>query len=101
MVGRRQFYKEAVYQELSCPTGNLSSTESARRVALLHDIIIADCDNAKIKVIIYCRLRGAKAMEGVNGVDSLPEPMDDFATANIGHEARGLKRLRAAVDRCC
>ena len=35
MVERKQFYKEAVDQVLSCQTGNLSASEAARRVALM------------------------------------------------------------------
>jgi hypothetical protein len=62
MVERKQFYMEVVDEVLSCPTGNLSASEAARKVALVCGIIIADCDNAKIKVTVYSRLRAARAM---------------------------------------
>jgi len=98
MVERNQFYEEAVDQVLSCQTGNLSASEAARRVALMYDINILECDKAKIKVTIYSRIRAAKSMDDV--VVVVPsEPVDvGAATTNIGHEARGAKRRRAGAD---
>ena len=96
MVERKQFYKEAVDEVLSCPTGNISAAEAARKVALVYGITIADYDSAKIKVTVYSRLRAARAMNEFV-VDVPIEPSVIVATANNGHEARDAKRRRAGV----
>ena len=97
MIERKQFYMEAVDEVLSCPTGNLSAAEAARKVALVYGITIADCDSAKIKVTVYSRLRAARAMNEFV-VDVPIEPSAIVATANNGHEARGAKRRRAGAE---
>ncbi len=60
MIERKKFYKEAVDYVSSCPTGNLTASEAARRVAMMYTINIPDCDRAKIRVIVCSRLGALK-----------------------------------------
>jgi len=49
---RKQFYKEAVDRVLNCPTGNLTAFDGACRIAMMYDIVIADCDRGNMKSTI-------------------------------------------------
>jgi hypothetical protein len=97
MIERKQFYKEAVDHVSNYPTGNLSASEATRRVAMLYNINIPDCDRAKIRVTVCSRLRASKAM-GEFVADLPIETAADNATANNGHATRDAKRRRAGSD---
>jgi hypothetical protein len=97
MIERKQFYKEAVDHVSNYPTGNLSASEVARRVAMLYNINIPDCDRAKIRVTVCSRLRSSKAMDELF-MDLPSEATADIAIANNGHAERGVKRRRASSD---
>ncbi len=94
---RKHFYNETVELVLECPTRNLiAPNEAPRRVAMLYDINIAECDRAKIRVKTSNYLRAAKMIAGL--LDDIPsEPTDVDATANNGHETRGAKRRRECI----
>jgi hypothetical protein len=96
MVERKQFHKESVDQALSCKTGDLSASEAARRVALMYNINIVECDKAKIKVTVYSRIRASKALDDIDVV--VPSEPVVATTANIGHAAMGAKRRPAGAD---
>ena len=96
IIERKQFYNKAFDLVLKFPTRNLSGHEAARRAARVCGINIAECDKAKIRVVMSNCLNSSRKI-AVFVADVTSEPTDVVSTASIGHEARGAKRRRAGV----
>ncbi len=67
----KQFYKEAVDHVVNCSTANLTAFEATMRVAMLYNIVVADCDRGRIKTIVNSRLVAAKEVKNLL-LQSLP-----------------------------
>ena len=92
---RKQFYKEAVDHVVNCPTANLTAFEAAMRVAMLYNIVVADCDRGRIKTTVNSRLVAAKEIK--NLAASIPSDAPSIANDVVVHA--GEKRRRAATAR--
>ena len=92
---RKQFYKEAVDHVIDCPTANLTAFEAAMRVAMLYNIVVADCDRGRIKTTVNSRLVAAKEINNLDA--SIPSEAPSIANDVVLHV--GEKRRRATSAR--
>jgi hypothetical protein len=92
---KKQFYKEVVNHVLNCPTANLTPFEAAMRVAMLYNIVIANCARGRIKTTVNSRLVAAKEIK--NLATSIPSEVPAIASDVVLHG--GEKRRRAASAR--
>ena len=89
---RKRFYKEDVDHVVDCPTTHLTAFDAAMRVAILHKIVVVDCDRGRIKTTVNSTL---VATDHLNKL-SISEA---HATANDVVLHSDEKRSRAASSR--
>ena len=92
---KKQFYEEAVNHVLNCPTANLTAFEAAMRVAMLYNIVVANCDRGRIKTTVNSRLVAAKEIKNLDA--SIPSEAPAIAKDVVLHV--GEKRRRATSAR--